>query len=800
MTHCITKIDLVGSKQFSRQREAANPPVRAEILKKLLAAAAERFPYAGQTFPKGSFYKAEGDAAYYILEKPSVALRAAIAFMQDWHGLVTEGYPECRILLHMGHLDFVDVPGGTDVVGKPFEDISVVEKDLGDGEIYVSRKIIDSSDSTMTKFGFYREWPKYDLTLYRVDFLDPRTFSDSSLVHAVFVANPEAAEARDRVFELLLVQYVQEHGQIEHISKVQSWAQKNSYSLPPAEQLSKLLSSSEFIEVDEEAGTYKLSKVGKMRITTASAEYKKSQSRCIQIVGNSITKATGSTDAISTVDLPRLIDEYLSAIFSEIRLMANYFRGATELFNTDADAFRRFDYVITRHLNDVTGYYLHRWRDTFIVGLAQVAKEGSLYIAAVFHNVLGTYYLNRARAASPYQLQKLQSRQLYADTNLLYAHEVEASNFHEMLTYIVSRLQRIGVYIKLFPFSIEEYEQSLSNVEHLVRSGDPQHKLLTRNPWLYQEFRRNPRKYLNSITVCREIHSVRAKLQKDEYQTVDEYYDDLEPILAETGFQLEREFALYDHDAALEEWVDLRNLMPSDYWSSDRYWEFINKQNARHDAQKIHDVHIVKNVERRAKEEGDDGLGPRVLLITLDIKQVGRLRKEFPFIITVQQFLEFMLPYLFLSDIPISEPTEFPNVLLTAQLAALLVKEPPAVTDTVRAFLVDNSWRHREEQNSIDQFGAIARVLNSDRLKTIVHDAEQVAEQVEDPEAIKEISRQLGEVVEEYSLQESRRYFRDRLSEDLQTVKTRLEDQETEIRRLQRTVRYWRQQAREKTR
>jgi hypothetical protein len=59
----------------------------------------------------------------------------------------------------------------------------------------------------------------------------------------------------------------------------------------------------------------------------------------------------------------------------------------------------------------------------------------------------------------------LKQRELYVDTNVLYSLRVPASNYHESVNYFVDRLRELGVTIRVFPFTIEEYEKSLALTE-----------------------------------------------------------------------------------------------------------------------------------------------------------------------------------------------------------------------------------------------------------------------------------------------------------------------------------------------
>ncbi|HLJ87635.1 MAG TPA: hypothetical protein VKZ53_12495 [Candidatus Angelobacter sp.] len=84
MVETIVKIDLVGSKSISGANQLKNPSIRKQLLERLLEISINTFPYSDEKYPKGSYYQAKGDAVYFILSKPTVALRSAIEFMQSW--------------------------------------------------------------------------------------------------------------------------------------------------------------------------------------------------------------------------------------------------------------------------------------------------------------------------------------------------------------------------------------------------------------------------------------------------------------------------------------------------------------------------------------------------------------------------------------------------------------------------------------------------------------------------------------------------------------------------------------------
>jgi hypothetical protein len=787
----IVKIDLAGSKAFAAARESMDPAVRTATLKKLLAVSRDCFPGADEHVPKGTLYKADGDAIYYVITKSSVALRGAIEFMRSWFAESSATYPDCRVFLDRGPIDTLEVNTKVELTGRPFEIISVLEKGRPEGRIYVTREVVNNLDATMAKFSYVDTIPfsGSSLELFAVDFDDPRTVEDSSLVHALFVAHPKAAEARERVFELFLIEFISERGPITSLADFRTWAHGKGYSVPSAQAIAELLSTSRYF-AKAESGAWQLDKVAKADVEAAKRTFQESRTDCIQSVQSAVTEITKKPNATSTVDMGALIEDYLGAIFSEIRIMANYFRTTLELFDSPPGQLERFDYVIRRQLDTERLAYFHDWRRGFLAGLQKSAKVDNPFIASVFHNVLATYYLNRSTAASAYQTEKLQQRQVFLDTNVFYSLMVEASNFHESTAYFIERLAKLGVMAKLLPISLNEYEESLMFVVRSHDSRGPSPLIVQRNPWLYQQFQLNPGRYLKNIALCRAEHSIAQDGRIDE-----EHFDQLDERLHRVGVQLEREWLDLSQEDADKMWDEHRNLMTSSRWTFERYWDFIQRDFP--ESVRRHDMTCIATLARRAGEAGNDALGPKVVFVTIDGK-LWRLRKKYQFICSPAQFLEFILPYLFLSDIPTADPRAFPNRLLSAQLGTLLVQRPPELAEIARAYFQNPALAKEEPKKAFPGISDnMARVLSSDRFKQTIAKSKDLPErerlemaELTTPmlEEVERLSEQMQKTTEEAK----------QLQEELATRDATITDRDAKIEKLQKTVAYFREQARRK--
>ncbi len=463
--------------------------------------------------------------------------------------------------------------------------------------------------------------------------------------------------------------------------------------------------------------------------------------------------------------------------------MANYFRETFHLFEGGGDIFAHLDYILRRQLSELQLRYFDDWREGFLRGLKAVTEQRNSYIAAVFHNVLATYYLNRVSVASHYQIERLAERTIILDTNVLYALLVPASNFHELVSYLVGRLAALGASIRVFPFTVEEYESSLKHVVHEYNNGQPTAQLIARNPWLYQEFKRDEARYMNSIAACRMKYSVARDEPVNERS-----FSEIEQRLQEHGVSLQRAFQVLDAAAVEERWVEFRNAMANDKWNMEEYWNFIQKP-VREEVIR-HDVLCVENVGALVANSKRDDLGPKVLLVTLDRRKLLRLRRKYDYIIGAEQFLGFMLPYLFMSDIPVKDAELFPNTILSAQLGTLLVKRPPEVAEVAYGYLKNPEFFDQPGGKIYSEATGMGMALSSERfrLKRIAEATKEMSE-----EEIKDLARGTGDILSDLALSARRKA---RQGDEIGLLRSALEEQGRRSEKLQKSLKYWREQAR----
>ena len=225
--------------------------------------------------------------------------------------------------------------------------------------------------------------------------------------------------------------------------------------------------------------------------------------------------------------------------------------------------------------------------------------------------------------------------------------------------------------------------------------------------------------------------------------------------------------------------------MTSNRWDMAKYFDFIYQDFPM--SVKRHDMTCIVTISEIDKATPHDALGPAVMFVTVDSK-LRRLRRRFSFILTPEQFLEFSLPYLFLADIPIEDADRFPNSLLSAQLGTLLVQRPPDLAEVVRACLNDPEILKDPRKTFPTLSEDVAKTLNDERFLKLA----RAANEITDDQKV-EISADVAKAVDEIT---GEKRAESSLRDEIEALKQQLEAKEQKIDKLNKTVAYWRQQAR----
>lgn len=337
---------------------------------------------------------------------------------------------------------------------------------------------------------------------------------------------------------------------------------------------------------------------------------------------------------------------------------------------------------------------------------------------------------------------------LYVDTNILYSSCFKSSNFHEKVLYFSEHLKQLDINMRVYPFTIEEYESSLAKDVHEYKSNPCSFTMLIRASWFYQEFKKNPSKYMNDINICRLIHSIAkgTPVTPENYSAFDRELDT-------HNMSVESSYQEFTKEQNLLLWEELKDIILSRTETASEYFDVGYRLSTYSEGVVIHDMNLLENVAIKYKEKGDDALGPKVLLITADHKLI-KCRKRYPFVVTTEQFLEFMMPYLFIADIPTTDFTAFPNEILSAQLGINISYWKPESDDVVSCFLKDEYPVTGKQDFWSDDVSVVARELNKEKIKKIVKDSRSL-----DDVKKGQITSELAEYIDQNTIKSGEEYF-----------------------------------------
>jgi hypothetical protein len=512
MRKTIVKLDLCGSKKFADSLDRIADNSRANLLSRLIDEVRNVFPYASAYYPNGSLYNPEGDAVYVVLDKPTVALRCSVEFQKAWSSFVPS-VPDCRVVIEQGDVEQVKYVERVQLIGEPFENISVSEKQYGAGDIGITQNIINHIDGTLVHFrkiGVVTVTPTRELALYRVNYEDPRLLEDSSLAHALFIADPSGQKVRERTLETLILEYFLEHGTDEtNLNHINPWLEEKSCPQLTAATIHDLCVKSQYLKCDG-AKVY-LEPDLRSRLNAIQKDFETERSNAIEFVRGRIARNIGvSEDTLEhETNLRALIEEYLCAVFLEIRMMANYFRSTASLFERLYES-SEFDYILKQAYKTEKIEQFVFFKRAFLEALKSLATSNNKYVASIFHNVLMLYYLNRNTRLAQGELRALREKQIYIDTNTLYAYRCEASVFHEIIAFALDRLKKLGASICLFDKSLEEYNSSLESALHRYRNDKGATYVWQGKyrPWIWSEYARAPGTYHHKFEFCVARHRI----------------------------------------------------------------------------------------------------------------------------------------------------------------------------------------------------------------------------------------------------------------------------------------------------
>jgi hypothetical protein len=139
----------------------------------------------------------------------------------------------------------------------------------------------------------------------------------------------------------------------------------------------------------------------------------------------------------------------------------------------------------------------------------------------------------------------------------------------------------------------------------------------------------------------------------------------------------------------------------------------------------VHDANCLRYIRDKLPASETEPFRARILFVTCDFR-LSRVRKRIPsdfdFVITVAEFYEYMLPYLFLEDIMVAKPIEIPNFLLASTLSRELCASTLDFKSLFGTFLATSG-----DSKSLQDYKILSELSATERFRKVKekHDALQ---------------------------------------------------------------------------
>jgi hypothetical protein len=781
----LIKIDLCGSKTFADTHKFGESSVRETILSSLAKKAKTFFPYASEAYPKGSLYSAQGDCIYIVLEKPTVALRSTIEFMKDWYSMLPS-LPDCRAIIDYGEIiENIEI-GRLELLGEPFENISVIEKNYTSGQIGVTEELINNVDETLVQFINKQKvaiTSKRNIFIYLVNYENPRLLTESSIVHALFISSPVGDDIRNTVFEAIIIEHLLENeNKPINVRDIPVELAKKNCPNPGIPKLEQIVKASQFFDLTPDLYlTINSSQVGKIK--KCKDQFDEACQKSLDIVASSFSKELkiDKSHLLRKISVLNLNEEFLCSIFLEIRFMANYFRSTKTLFEK-LDNSSEFDYILKKYFyeiieNDPEKFLLVK--TTFLRSLKELATSHNIYVASIFHNVLMLYYLNRNSRFAYAQLKKIESKEIFLDTNTFYAYRCNSSDYFEMLRFILDKMTTMKAKVIIFDKSLQEFNDSIEyTLLKYKKSKGVSYVYDFRRPWIWKEYESNRVAYRNDFEYCVAVH----KLPQDYFFGKPLNMKTAEEELRKDKINLAVLEPFYEKD-------QLGKIYNDVYKAKKKYNPIIERFEPKGTPETyhllvLHDANCLK----KTFCEGINPLDCKKLFITCDYS-LSKIRKysphEYNYLVTINEFYEFMLPYFFLSDAITSSPVEMPNFLLASALS-LSLYQTYDFNSLVGAYLANHL---STKQN----YSVLAQMESNKRFDKIRESLDKIHQmelggQEPDDKSIKSYIIDTLDAVEEYKNKVKEKVVRSLIYDSLIEKDRKLEEALKEKEELKRKV------------
>lgn len=268
----------------------------------------------------------------------------------------------------------------------------------------------------------------------------------------------------------------------------------------------------------------------------------------------------------------------------------------------------------------------------------------------------------------------------------------------------------------IFDKSLDECNESInSTLKKYSAARQTGLYLKPDRPWIWKEYEQNLRKYKNNFEYCVAVHRFpQSATPKRELDDKD------------------KERAIRDLDKRkvglikLEPFIEKKELgeLYFDVYSVKKRYHYSTKgfyASARSDAEYhervMHDANCLNYIKDKLKEGETDPFRAKIVFVTCDFR-LTRIRRKSPhnfdFIVTVPEFYDYMLPYLFLKDLMVTNPIEMPNFLLASTLSKEILAHTIDFEELFGSFLAT-----QDEPQSLQDYTILSELAGTERFQNV---------------------------------------------------------------------------------
>ena len=667
----LIKIDAVDSKKYV-ENGLDKQARRKNLLEKLSSSINEVFENAEKKFPDGEYVSAQGDCINLITDSAGYAVKKSIEFQKKWFENLKE-FPDCRVVIDCGEIGEYSETPALELYSEAFENISVIEKKVGKGEVFITEKVwkqIPSGEvKTIEQFPIEIADGARKINLYKVDYEDPRAVEDDYLVQTIFIADKKSDTIRDRTIGFIILQMIHssEDRKLSKKDVIPRLAMKGVDI--DGEYLEKIIKNNSLLECQDDNILIRNEKIDDIqKIKNAFYEEKE---KALNFISSSFSDAFGCftpKEFRQYIDFERLIEKYLFAVFGDIKTVVSYYN--LENINSFYDRFSDnnfFDSILAVEEEKLSQFNKDDkilFKQEFLRALNLLSKQNNKYISSIFHNVLTNFYLNRNKKYLDRQLTSLKKKQIYLDTNTYYSYKVPASQYNKRACYIFDKLKSINANLQMFDITVEEYNSTLRQTKNLYDKDPVYTRLGTKVPWIMHEYVSNEGKYGYNFASCCEMFKI---------PTFDSFERTAEAFFAKEKIKLVKLIHLKSQED-LSELCSQILAVKRDKLEQESF-----------EQKMLHDANCLDTLKCEQK-----GFAADNLFVTCDFTLAKLRRQNSPYgnsIITINELYDMLLPYLLIGDNVLDKPERLPNLLLESAIdieLGGLIKIEQIVGDYIR--------------------------------------------------------------------------------------------------------------------